>query len=749
MLKNVFSKSDKESLLFIILLFLISIVFLHSILSTSKIMNNIHHINDVTFVSHNVKESLFKYKGLHLWTPYYYSGRPLYAQPEYYFLDFNFLYIVLFRDIFVAMNLATITYFFLAGLGMYFLFLAFYDNKKGAFISAIIYMLNGYMHSFVITGNLNVLAGYSLIPFAFMFFIKALQSRDYAKYSILSGVFIALQLFAGGTLLIPYEIVLFGIYALFYLFGRNLPKRTLKLVFSLVIILLVAFGISAVKLLPGFEFMDLSNRSEGVSYQEYLGHPIELSNFVHILMTNLVGEGISAAVGIAGFILLLFGLYNYKKRYVMFSIALLIFSILMAMKGLVADIFYKLPVFNQLRHIERALFLTAFSSSILAGAGFIILKDKVCNVIKINKKNIIFISVIILIAVELLFLQTMPKATLIVKPKEIPINDYISKDASTFRTINLALSTLVGASGYNYLSQLGIGTIKGGSGIWFNDYLKYLSIAQQSNPAKLWGILNNKYVISDKELDIKGLRFIDKFEVCKGCEPWEASGPYLYENLYFMPRAYFVDKSILTIGNQQNSNQLIYSLLLDNNFNPNNVVIIQGEKPLNQHTLSDLRKYDAIIITELDDSQITKLRSYVDNGGILLPDMFSNKNSISQDEIQNLFKELDGHFEEIEVIEYENNKATYNVKGKKGFLVLSERFSSFPGWEANGKDKKEILKANGIITAVFVDKDDKITFKYKPASFRKGLLITIVTSSLIVAFLGYSYTKRRGGKNKS
>ena len=149
-------------------------------------MGNGHHINDITFISQNLKESLLEYGQLHLLTPYYYSGRPLYSQPEYYFLDFNFLYILIFRNIFIAMNLATLTYFFLSGLGMYFLFLTFKDNEKGAFIAAIIYMFNGYMHSFVIGGNLNVLAGYSLIPFAFMFFVKALQSKNFAKNSILS-----------------------------------------------------------------------------------------------------------------------------------------------------------------------------------------------------------------------------------------------------------------------------------------------------------------------------------------------------------------------------------------------------------------------------------------------------------------------------------------------------------------------------------------------------------------------------------
>src|SRR3989338_5137939 len=404
-MKYRFSSESKEHLVYIVLILILALIFLHNLASASKIFSNIHHINDVWFISQNLKESLFKYGELHLWTPYYYSGQPLYAQPEYYFLDLNFLYLLLFRSIIISMNLATITYFFLSGLGMYLLFLTFNGNKKAAFISSILYMFNGYMHSFVIGGNINVLAGYSLIPFAFMFFVKSLQTNDFAKYSILSGLFITLQLFAGGTLLIPYEMVLFFIYSIFYLIGKNKAKRIIKLTAVGLIIGVVSFGVSAVKLLPGIEFMELSNRSAGVNYQEYLGHPIELSNIHHILVSNKFSTGISASVGIVGFILLLFSLTYYRKRYVLFSLAIIIFSILMAKKGFVADLFYGFPVFSQLRHIERALFLIAIGASLLGGIGFVVLSEKIRQLTKINKKNIVFGTIVLFILIEVLFLQ--------------------------------------------------------------------------------------------------------------------------------------------------------------------------------------------------------------------------------------------------------------------------------------------------------------------------------------------------------
>ena len=743
------NKIKNSNLAFIIVIFLLSAVFLHNIISTSRIMSNIHHINDVTFISQNLKESLFKYRQLHLWTPYYYSGQPLYAQPEYYFLDFNLLYLLLFRDIFIAMNLATLTYFFLAGLGMYFLFLAFSDSKHGAFIASIIYMFNGYMHSFVIGGNLNVLAGYSLIPFAFMFFVKALSSKNFAKNAVFSGLFVALQVFAGSTLFMTYEIVLFGLYAAFCLFGKNLGSRIFKVLAVSLIVMFVSFGVSAIKLLPGIEFLNLSNRAAGVSYQEYLGKPIQPGSIIYVFVTNLFGYGISASIGIAGFLLLIFSLHNYKKRFVIFSITLIIVSFLMAVKGPVADLFFKIPVFNQLRHIERAILLSALASSILAGHGFSVFSEKAKKLIRINKDMVIFSAVVILILTELMFLQNFPKALPITTPKDIPVNDYISKDTSRFRTINLALSTLVGASGYNYLAQLGIGTIKGGGGIWFNDYLYYLSIAQQTNPSKLWGLLNNKYVIANKELNIQGLRFIGKFSECKECPVGEAYGPYLYENLDFMPRAYFTDKAILVVGSKKAAEQVIYSLILNDNFNPKKTVVVQGKESISNYGIDDLNNYNAVIITgPVNRNEIQTLSSYAANNGILLPDILNNRNSISDEDIKKLFNGLNGTYEEIEILKYENNKAIYNVNSKKGFLVLSERFSNFPGWEASGKYKKEILKANVIITSVFIDNDNKLTLEYLPKTFRNGALISFATFVLLIVYFVFSY-KNTGDKNKA
>lgn len=181
-------------IIFIAAIFALSLFFLNSVLHKEKILNNVHYINDLAFVSYNTKEAL-KNNELPLWTPYFYSGQPLLAIPENYMFDLNFLFILIFKNIYLAMNLALIAYFFIAGLGMYLLACNLVENKKAALISAIVYMFNGFMHSFIINGHLNILEGYSLIPFIFLFVHKALKSKDWVFYSILAGIFLLCRFF--------------------------------------------------------------------------------------------------------------------------------------------------------------------------------------------------------------------------------------------------------------------------------------------------------------------------------------------------------------------------------------------------------------------------------------------------------------------------------------------------------------------------------------------------------------------------
>ncbi len=726
---------------YIFILLLLALFFFHGIISSTKIMNNVHYINDVTFYSYNMKQTLKDYE-LPLWTPYYYSGRPLFAQPEY----INLLLILLTGNIYLAMNFTAIVHLFLAGLGMYFLVSFVTNSRKAAFISALIYMFNGFMHTFVIPGNIMVIEGYSLVPFILLFAIKALKEKNFILNSVITGLIVALLIFVGGVIFLPYVLLLIIVYSVVYIIDKNISQRVLKLIIVGVLVLSVSLGVSAVKLLPGLEFVKLSNRGEGLPYQEYLGEPIKMKNFVFAYVTMLLkGEHISTAIGLAGFLLLIFSLHKLKNRTVLFSLTIVLISLLMSTESLLTKFFYYIPIFNQIRHVERSIFLFAFASSILVGFGFISLEFFTKNFKKIYK-NFLFYLIILLIISELILMQRIPQSVTALKPNEIPILDYISKDVSMFRTMNLALSTLIGATGYNYYSQLGISEIKGGSGIWFNDYINYLAVSQNA-PAKFWGILNNKYVIAKNNISIDGLSYVAKFDTCgNDCQISEPYGPYLFENKKYLPRYYIAPNSILVVGDNTVANQLIYALMLQN-FEPTNAVLVEGTS-IDNYNIDFLKKFSAIFLVKdsVTDESIDKLREYVRQGGIIVPDILNKKNSIISDDINNVLNKLKGGYTPLKVEEYSNNKVVLELNGEKGWLVASERFAHFPGWKSSINNKKiPILKADNAISAVHLEGEKgTLVFEYKPDSYKKGKLISLLAALTLVSYFGYFvYSKKR------
>jgi len=728
---------------YVILLFIITLIFFSSILSSSRILGNIHYVNDMTFQSENMRKYLHESGAIPLWTPYFYSGEPFIAIPEHYLFDLNFLYIFLFKNIFLAMNLSVVSYFFFAGLGMYLLVYEITRRQNAAFIAALIFMFNGLMHNFILNGHLNILESYALMPFVFFFTYKALHKKSWLNNSIIAALFFSMMIYAGGIIFFIYTGLIIGLYMAWNLTGKNFKKRFVKTIFVSLVIGILLLSLSALKLLPVLEFTKISNRSAGVNYQEYLGNPINLNNLWNPLI-NLSHGGTSGAIGITSLVLLLFGLLSFRKKIVIFSVLLIILSILLAAGTFAAEFFYKLPGFGQMRHIERALVMFVFVAPLIVAYGF----TNLVNIIRNYKKNIkewmIFSIILLLLVIELIMLQKFPISVDVVNPRDIPIINEISKDSSNFRIVSYTLSTPIGASGYNYYSQLDIPAIKGGGGIWVNDYVQYLAIAHQFAPSKMFGILNGKYIISDKEIDDSGLSLKGTFQACDGCRVWEAYGPYLYENKNVIPRAFILNNSVLLVGNDNNKRDLSYNLLI-NSLNPLSTALIQGKNSVSDYNADELRKFNSIILLggSATQNDIPKLQQYADKGGKILPNVFQGEDSLSQKSISDALTSSTKH-KELEIKQISVNEFSIGLTGQEGWLVLSERFAHFPGWKAtiNGKELK-MYKANEVISAVFLQgQEGKLIFKYNPASFRTGKIITLATILILLIYGFYMIYSR-------
>ncbi len=746
----------KPDVVCVLVIAALSIFFLHNIIGTERLMDNGHHLHEQTFFSYNYKEA-FEHKTLPFWTPYWYSGQPLYGDAQVFFLNLTSIFILLFNNIVLSINLSLLSYFFLSGLGMYLLAKNLTKSHYASLASSIVYMFNALIDYFVISGNPSILEPYSLIPFAFLFVLKAAKAEEFRRYSVFSifaGILLAFQIYSGGMIIFLYTLVLICFFLVYdFIVAGSLNKIKKYLAIGL-IVLAVCFGISAIKLIPNIDFIKYTSRESKVSYQEYIGDDkFVLKDFFKVVPFNGKSSGPVIHIGIVSFLLVLLALTQFRKKMVIFSMIMLVFSAVLASGGGLAYLFYKLPAFSQTRHVARVLFLFVFAASILTGYGFLRLSSLVrLKLIKSNKLFLLFVFLIIaLISAELISARSIPKSVNVVEQvEENHMANYLKEEKEKFRINTFDVKDLVAFYGSSYYAQHGLETMSGGGGVWVNDYIEFLAIAGRYNPSKLQGILNVKYASSTKEVNVSGFKLVKKFDECLPCKnsDWTVwiGGPYLYENEGFLPRYYTVDNGILVVGNDADSKSLIYNLLLNENFNPETAVIVRGKEKINDYSIAELKNYKIVLLTtgSVDSSSLRLLEEYSKLNGVVLPDIINNKLSFEYDKLNKALASLKGDLAKADAEYFSQNKITVKPK-KPGFLVLSERFYRFPDWKAETKSNKktEILQADNAISSVLAESDEAVIFTYKPKSFVKGMAITVITAIMILVYLAALYWAKR------
>ena len=100
--------------------------------------------------------------------------------------------------------------------------------------------------------------------------------------------------------------------------------------------------------------------------------------------------------------------------------------------------------------------------------------------------------------------------------------------------------------------------------------------------------------------------------------------------------------------------QTMYALMFSEHFNPSNTVIIVKEGIVDQFDLPTLKKFSAIFLIQgsISENSALLLKSYLDNGGILLPNIVNGSTSITQDEVEKLLDSFKGDYKNVDEISY-------------------------------------------------------------------------------------------------
>ena len=279
----------------------------------------------------------------------------------------------------------------------------------------------------------------------------------------------------------------------------------------------------------------------------------------------------------------------------------------------------------------------------------------------------------------------------------------------------------------------------------------YVGIANRA-PAKLWGILNTKYVTSQSPLNESEFTLAYTATPCATCFPdtpdfAKAWGPYVYENNRALPRAFVPSRTMLVLGSGEDLLQITYSLLVHPAFEPLTTALLSGYTTLSDVPDTVLNSVDALLITGQSVSQrdLPRLSAFKQRGGVLLPDVLSEKSELSEEDIISLLTRDDGPSQDISSSFRRTTFDSHQVRATgPSWVVVSEQYSLYRGWRAfvDGAEVP-ILKADGIISAVNLPQGERtITFSYKPRSLFIGSILSLIF--LIIAIAGLvHYSKDR------
>ncbi len=699
-----------------------------------------------------------------LWMPNYHGGIPFFANAQNAVLHYNVLLGMLSPTFQGGCNLGILVNTFLAGLFMFYLLIYLGLKERDAFISGVVYMFCG----FAITHSITIQSRYAVFawtPLLFLVVHRALHEDAWIKNSIIAGIVLAVIGHSSGFDFFLYAVsIIFPIIFLFSLWGDHLKARLFKAAGVAIIIGIIFLGLMAIRILPLLEWGDVSSKGQGFSYEDSIGGHLSFKTaqdwitFIINPPNTWVEHNSYASLGPLVVLLVLFSIPLWRKKNVLTFVGIALAGFLIGAGTLLYYPLWKfVPGIAQGHHVDRFLFLYQFGMSVLAGFGasrFFAFVEKKWLQIKIGQ--------VFAVLVILLFLSSaIFSAESIYGRKTIDLDyslknnqllNYLSQQPGIFRVHNIGTQTIAGFAGM-YAVFLKLEILYGTSPIWVYDYLNEYLTVTYSDPAKFYGMLNTKYIYSDKELTVPGLQFVKKFDKCQNClEDYGTDkgidGPYLYENLEYLPRAYLPDKSILIVGETQQEKEIMYGIMKLPEFIPSRENLVMGKSSkVDDYSPDFLQHFDAVILVSgADAGDGTLLASFVRNGGHLLPNLFENKTSMTPEEVSTFLKMYGTTWntDELNFTTYSPDYRVISLPGKSGFLQLSEKFYLIPGWNAYADgQQREILRSDGVNSAIWINGEKELVLKYDPDSYRVGKWITVGTITLLLIFFILYHRKQQ------
>ena len=259
-------------------------------------------------------------------------------------------------------------------------------NIPAAILSAIVFAFSGFMmENLLITNMVDTIAH---LPWMLWFLQNNLSAK---KRSTRVAWFVLLCLFSTFQFLTLHaqyallDIAILALYAMAFHWQASetipLPALLTQAAKSLGVVMLATFIavlLSMAQLVPTFELMQASNRSGGVSYDDFTNQSVEPQHLSIFLAPFALGGpydvpgGVVGYLGIVPLFLALAAPILKRDRRTLFwlMIALAGLALAFGRNNPIYPLLYRVPIFNGLRISGRFLYVVTFAASILSAIGF-------------------------------------------------------------------------------------------------------------------------------------------------------------------------------------------------------------------------------------------------------------------------------------------------------------------------------------------------------------------------------------------
>jgi hypothetical protein len=520
------------------LILLITLLYLPILTGFINILNRGNDLENFFWpITYYVKHQILQNHTFPLWNNLFLSGTPLLPDPQspLFYLP-NVIFLLFPIDF--AFLLSIFVHIIIGSLGAYWLSLdGFKFSKLSSIFTAIIYVLTPRLIGYMEAGHVGLILAHTYFPFILLALLK-LQKLN-VKWVILLTISLA-GLFYTHTITFLLSLISTAIFLL--------STKKYKI---LLITLVITFGLTAITLLPQYEWQKYTSRVWITDIDVYPKWN-SVSEFIMAVFwpwnnLTLVTEK-WIALGIIPIILAFIGFWQIRKKYKIISLGTLIVLVLVALNN--ASPIYKLLSLSEwygfLRVSTRIWFIPVLTVIFLAGYGIEVLSKRI--------RNKSFINLIAILAIiELATLAWMRLNIPLTEGKSLSTETYkfLSQDHTSgmYRIFcldrclsqkesvkyNLELtegySTLSQSNYYRQMWQF--------TGQYWNYYTLSLPPIGIYQFTKIYpdtnalGEYNVKYIISPYELKKADLTLVEQF-----------NNYLIYKNNSFKSRAYYLTKDL-------------------------------------------------------------------------------------------------------------------------------------------------------------------------------------------------------------